>query len=96
LQVNGTVATDFKNSSNSPIIIAGTIGQSVFLDELVSAGKLDVSTVQGKWESYTSQVVQNPTSGIPWALVIAGSDRRGAIYGLYDVSEQMGVSPWYW
>jgi hypothetical protein len=41
-------------------------------------------------------LIQNPNSGTPWALVIAGSDRRGAIYGLYDVSEQMGVSPWYW
>lgn len=84
------------NDSNSPVIIVGTIGYSDLLHDLVSASKIDVTSVEGRWESYTSQVVQNPVAGIPWALVIAGSDRRGAIYGLYDVSEQMGVSPWYW
>jgi hypothetical protein len=30
------------------------------------------------------------------ALVIAGSDRRGTIYGIYQLSEMIGVSPWYW
>ncbi|KAH7093799.1 hypothetical protein FB567DRAFT_567057 [Paraphoma chrysanthemicola] len=94
--VNGTVATSLNNGSTSPVIIVGTIGHSKLLNELVSAGKLDVSTVEGKWESYTSQVLPNPSAGVPWALVVAGSDRRGAIYGLYDVSEQIGVSPWYW
>ena len=34
--------------------------------------------------------------GIRSALVIAGSDKRGTIFGIYDVSEQIGVSPWYW
>ncbi|KAF2825625.1 hypothetical protein CC86DRAFT_294373 [Ophiobolus disseminans] len=94
--INGTIATSLTNPDSGPVIIAGTIGHSSLINNLASTGKLDVSTVEGKWESYTSQVVRNPSAGIPWALVIAGSDRRGAIYGLYDVSEQMGVSPWYW
>lgn len=94
--MNGTVSASLTNGNNSTVIVVGTIGHSSLLNDLVSAGKLDVSTVEGKWESYTSQVVQNPIAGIPWALVVAGSDRRGAIYGLYDLSEQMGVSPWYW
>ena len=34
--------------------------------------------------------------GIDQALVLAGSDKRGTIYSLYDISEQIGVSPWYW
>src|ERR1051326_4832968 len=38
----------------------------------------------------------NPLPGIDRALVIAGSDKRGTIYGVYDLSEQIGVSPWYW
>jgi hypothetical protein len=38
----------------------------------------------------------NPISGLASALVIAGSDKRGTIYGIYDISEQIGVSPWYW
>jgi hypothetical protein len=54
-----------------------------------------VSEVEGKWESFTSQVVENPVPGCSKALVIAGSDPRGTIYGIYDISEQIGVSPWY-
>ena len=34
--------------------------------------------------------------GVRRAFVIAGSDQRGTIYGAYDVSKQIGVSPWYW
>ncbi|GAB7347368.1 hypothetical protein MBLNU459_g4302t2 [Dothideomycetes sp. NU459] len=76
-------------------IIAGTIGNSSLIDGLVTAGKLDVSAINGTWEAFVSTVVSNPMPGISIALVIAGSDRRGTIYGLYDVSEQIGVSPWY-
>ncbi|KAL2834706.1 hypothetical protein BJY01DRAFT_259440 [Aspergillus pseudoustus] len=78
------------------VIIAGTIGQSTLIDSLVSDGKLDVSGVEGQWESYVAQLVQDPFPDVPWALAVAGSDRRGTIYGLYDISEQIGVSPWYW
>jgi hypothetical protein len=35
-------------------------------------------------------------NGTARALVVAGSDPRGTIYGIYDISEQIGVSPWYW
>jgi hypothetical protein len=42
------------------------------------------------------QVVENPLPKIKRALVIAGSDKRGTIFGFYDVSKQIGVSPWYW
>ena len=41
-------------------------------------------------------VVDNPLDGVDRAVVIAGSDRRGAVYGIYELSRQMGVSPWYW
>lgn len=54
-----------------------------------------MSEIDGKWESFVSQLVKNPADGIDQALVIAGSDPRGTIYGIYDVSEQIGVSPWY-
>lgn len=82
-------------SPRDTVIIAGTIGHSEVIDKLVSSRAIDVSAVQGKWESFTSQVVKNPVPGCPKALVIAGSDPRGTIYGIYDVSEQIGVSPWY-
>ncbi|KAH7030226.1 hypothetical protein B0J12DRAFT_322533 [Macrophomina phaseolina] len=83
------------NSSNSGVIIAGTIGNSSIIQDLIEAGKIDVSAVEGKWESFISQVVSSPVEGVSQALVIAGSDKRGTIYGLYDISEQIGVSPWY-
>lgn len=96
--VNGTVkVVDGDVPSNDrTLIIAGTVGNSTLIDDLVLDGKLNVSQVEGKWECYTVQVVQNPSSNVSWALAIAGSDRRGTIYGLYDIAEQMGVSPWYW
>lgn len=95
--VNGTVTVGTgAPESIDPIIIAGTVGQSSLIDKLVADGKLDVSEIEGKWESYVSRIVENPFQNTSWALAIAGSDRRGTIYGLYDLSEQMGVSPWYW
>jgi hypothetical protein len=78
------------------VVIAGVIGQSALLDRLVSEHKLDASRLSGAWESFVIQVVPQPFPGIERALVIAGSDRRGAVFGLYEVSEQIGVSPWYW
>jgi hypothetical protein len=77
-------------------IIVGTIGKSALIDALVSSGKLDVVEIKGKWETFLMQVVPHPLKGIRSALVIAGSDKRGTIYGIYDLSEQIGVSPWYW
>jgi hypothetical protein len=98
LGTNGVVLlTNSTSTANTTtVIIAGTIGKSTFIDSLVSSSKIDVSAIEGKWESYTSQVISQPVSGVSSALVIAGSDKRGTIYGLYDISEQIGVSPWYW
>jgi hypothetical protein len=76
-------------------IIVGTIGRSPVVDQLIRNRKLDVSGVAGKWEAFVIQVVTRPLPGVSSALVIAGSDKRGTIYGVYDLSEQIGVSPWY-
>ncbi|KAI9924058.1 hypothetical protein ASPWEDRAFT_26340 [Aspergillus wentii DTO 134E9] len=84
------------NSSNRGVIIAGTIGSSVLIDSLIRTGKIDVNATKGKWEAFQTEIVQDPIEGISNALVISGSDKRGVIYGLYDISEQIGVSPWYW
>ncbi|KAI5361295.1 hypothetical protein Slin15195_G124080 [Septoria linicola] len=78
------------------MIIAGTVGQSHLIDGLIQRGLIDVAQIDGLWESYTSTVVDNPIDGVSQALVIAGSDKRGTIYGLYSISEQIGVSPWYY
>ena len=78
------------------VIIIGTIGKSPLIDRLIRSRKIDVSRVSGQWESFLIQVVANPLPGVASGLVIAGGDKRGTIYGIYDVSEQIGVSPWYW
>ena len=52
--------------------------------------------MQGKNEKYIITTVDAPFNGVKKALVIAGSDRRGTIYGVYELSKQLGVSPWYW
>lgn len=70
-------------------ILCGTIGKSRIIDQLIANKKIDVSKVKGKWESFLIQTVDGN-------LVIAGSDKRGTIFGIYDVSEKIGVSPWYW
>lgn len=70
-------------------IIVGTIGKSPLIDGLVEAGRLNVDGVKGQWESFVIETVDG-------SLVVAGSDKRGTIYGIYDISEKIGVSPWYW
>jgi len=92
----GRVVTNTTNLSITPVIIAGTIGKSPLIDSLISAGKIDVSAIKGKWESFHSALVSSPADGITSALILAGSDKRGTIFALYDISEQIGVSPWYW
>jgi hypothetical protein len=77
-------------------VIIGTIGKSPVIDQLIKDGKINVNQIKGQWESTVTAVVAKPVKGVENALVIAGSDKRGTIYGIYDLSEQIGVSPWYW
>ena len=90
-----SVAHDDKGVQTRTIIV-GTIGKSSVIERLIRSRKIDVSQVSGQWESFLIQVVPNPLPGVGSGLIIAGSDKRGTIYGVYDVSEQIGVSPWYW
>ncbi|KAF2023272.1 hypothetical protein EK21DRAFT_81310 [Setomelanomma holmii] len=86
----------YPTGSSAGAIIVGTIGNSSLIDGMIASGQLDVNAIEGQWESYVSTFVENAGNGTGSAIVIAGSDRRGTIYGIYDVSEQIGVSPWYW
>ncbi|KAI9761816.1 MAG: urea active transporter [Chaenotheca gracillima] len=90
---NGTLSV---SATGGSMILAGTMGKSFIIDNMISSGKINASEIDGKWESFQTQVVDQPLPGVSRALVIVGSDKRGTIYGLYDVSEQIGVSPWYW
>lgn len=93
--VKSPVITSLKK--NQPyLVIAGTIGRCAYIDQLIKSKKLDVSKVKGKWETFTITTVNAPMAGVKQALVIAGSDRRGTAYGLFELSRMAGVSPWVW
>lgn len=81
---------------NGMVIIIGEAGKSKTIDGLIRQKKLDGKALTGKREKYIIQNVSNPFPGVSEAIVIAGSDKRGTIYGIYEMSQQIGVSPWYY
>ena len=81
-------------SDTKQCIIVGSL-ESPYVKQLIKAKQLDEKELKGKVEKYIMTVVNNPLPGVDEALVIAGSDMRGTIYGVYELSEQIGVSPWY-
>ena len=93
--VEPDLGTEISNS-NQPVLIIGTVGVDQFIDELIKKGKLNKDELSGKNEKYLIQNVTDPFDGIKEAIVIAGSDKRGTIYGIYELSKQIGVSPWYY
>lgn len=93
---NTPTFTEARSGLGSSAIIIGTIGKNPLIDQLIRSRKINVTSISGKWESFLIQVVARPLPGLTSALVIAGGDKRGTIYGIYDISEQIGVSPWYW
>lgn len=94
--VTGQKPALLNKASGTNIIVIGSLQGSRFIKQLIANKKLDVASIRGKWEAYRVQVVKNPFPGIAQALVIAGSDRRGTAFGVFDLSREMGVSPWYW
>ncbi len=92
---NAPALVSDRSSITSPCIIIGTL-ESQCIQPLLKSGKIQKKDIQGKTEKYLLQIVDKPIVGVSQALVIAGSDKRGAIYGIYELSRQMGVSPWYW
>jgi len=78
------------------VIIIGTIGTSQPVDQLIKNKKINVSDIEGKWESFLIETIEKPFPNVDRALVIVGSDKRGTIFGIYNLSRQIGISPWYW
>src|SRR6478736_5437278 len=78
------------------VVIVGTLGKNPLVDQLIQNKKIDVSSINGKWEDFLIQTVEKPFPNVERALVIVGTDKRGTIYGIYELSKQIGVSPWYW
>lgn len=99
-QITGTKATTCEWASNatkscggtSAAIIVGTVDSSM-ISALGDRNKIDVSGIRGKWETFKTTVVSKPLPGVKEALVIAGSDKRGAAFGVYTLAEQSGQSP---
>ncbi len=69
------------------VLYAGT-KDSPLIKRLAAEGRIDTTPLNGQYETYILQVTGD-------AVIIAGADMRGTIYGIYEISEQMGVSPWY-
>jgi hypothetical protein len=90
------VLTEDSLPHSKEVVIIGTVGVSPMIAALADQGKIDINGIEGKWETYLIQVVEKPFPHVDRALVIAGSDKRGTVFGVYDLCGKIGVSPWYW
>ncbi len=77
------------------LIIIGTLG-STTIQSLISKKKINAASLKNKWEAFHIETIEQPFPGIEHAIVIVGSDRRGTAFGVFELSKQIGVSPWYW
>lgn len=87
------VSTDIKHAGNG--IIVG-LASSPKIAALLKKNNISATPIEGKWETYGRAVVPAPWNFRKKALVIFGSDTRGAIWGVIDLTREMGVSPWEW
>lgn len=83
-------------SSSKNIIIIGSIENSSLIKQLIEQKKINTTSLTGKWEGYQLQTISHPFQGVDNAIVITGSDRRGTAFGVFELTKQIGVSPWYW
>jgi hypothetical protein len=81
--------------ATAPRVLLGTLGHAAEIDALVASGALDIGNLRGAWESFLIATLAPPAVPAP-TLVIVGSDRRGTAFGIYELSQQIGVSPWHW
>jgi hypothetical protein len=101
--VTGTapeIISTLPSGTGKNIILIGTAGACEWIDSLAATHRLDIDSTRGKWEAFTIASVDEATGAkhhnAGKFLVIAGSDKRGAAYGVFELSRQIGVSPWYW
>lgn len=86
-----------RTGNKRPVQIwVGTAGRHAQIDALAAAGRLDLGKLKDCWECFQIMQVRDPAPGVKQALVIAGADRRGTAYGVYTLSQALGVSPWVW
>jgi hypothetical protein len=88
------LVTKNKDKVSGNVIVIGQYQSALvqsFLDK-----KNDFKSFEKQWESYGYKIILKPTSKIAKAFVIAGTDPRGMAFGVFDLSQKIGVSPWYW
>ena len=83
-------------AASKTIIIIGSLDKSSLIKQLVEKKQINITAIKGKSEAYQLQTISNPFKGVDNAIVIAGNDRRGTAFGVFELSKQIGVSPWYW
>ena len=99
-----TVLSDFTKVTDEKVGLQDTVHgdyciaftqyqKSNLLTQLEETGKIDLSDIKDKWEVYGFYVLENPYPDVKKLLIIAGSDKRGTIYGMFHLSELMGVTP---
>lgn len=93
-KVTGMQAELLHSVKGKRLIVVGSL-ESRFVKELVKTKKIDITSLEGKREKYLMRAISRPFDGVDEAWVVIGSDKRGTIYGIYELSEQIGVSPWY-
>lgn len=76
-------------------VVIGTL-DSPLVQQVAKLGRLDLAALRGQWERYVRVVLEPEGAGGRQVLLIAGADRRGAIYGAVDMTRELGVSPWEW
>lgn len=94
--VKPEIRNDLSECGAERVILMATIGKSALLEKLEREGKLSLEPIRGKREVYLMQHIESPfaeTAAVKELLVIAGSDKRGTIYGMFRLSEFCGVSP---
>lgn len=77
-------------------VLIGTVGQSALIDRLAATGAGPWAGLRGQWETFSISVIDRPFGRAGRALVVAGSDRRGTAFGVFELSRRLGVSPWHW
>jgi hypothetical protein len=82
-----------EQTASQHVIIIGSVQRSRLIHQLTSAGKINPNAIEKEWETCCTELVEAPWAGCAKALVIYGSDKRGTIFGIYSLSEQIGVSP---
>ncbi len=92
--MSGTAPVVTESSTAKRQVWIGTIGNSPLIDGVAS--RIDAARLKGCWECFVITVIDHARAGVDQALVIAGSDRRGTAYGVYEISRMIGVSPWVW